>query len=135
MPGLPWFRVDSNIAMHDKTLALLADTSTSKWQAFSSYICSIGWSTGTGNDGFVPKTALGFIHGTAKTARLLEKYRLWTEAPGGYRIVNFEQRQQVSAIAEAKNEARHTASLKANCVRHHGNSCWTGSTCSRAEAS
>lgn len=135
MAGLPWFRVDSNIAMHDKMLALFSDPSAAKWQAFSSYICALGWSAGTGNDGVVPKTALGFVHGTAKTARLLEKYRLWEEATAGWRIVNYGERQQLSLVAEAKNEARHAASVKANCVRHHGDSCWKGNACSRREAS
>jgi hypothetical protein len=131
--GLPWFRVDSNIGIHDKTLALFSDPSTAKYQAFSSYICSIGWSTGAGTDGKIPKTALGFVHGTAKTARLLEKYRLWTEVTGGWQIVNFATRQQISVVSDAKAEARHLASQKANCVRHHGDSCWKRDHCSRQE--
>jgi hypothetical protein len=133
--GLPWFRVDSNIAMHDKVLGLLSDPSAAKWQAFSSYICALGWSAGTGNDGRVPRNALGFVHGTTKTARLLEKYRLWTEAPGGWQIVNYAERQQLSLIADMKSEARHRSSVKANCVRHHGDSCWVGGKCSRSEVS
>lgn len=132
--GLPWFRVDSNIAMHDKILGLLSDPSTAKWQAFSSYICALGWSTGTGNDGLVPRTALGFVHGTAKTARLLEKYRLWTEVPGGYRIVNFEQRQQLSLVAEGRAQQQATAGRKANCVRWHGESCWKNGACTKEES-
>ena len=132
--GLPWFRVDSNIAMHDKILNLLNDPSQLRWQAFTSYICSIGWSAGTGNDGKVPKTALGYVHGTAKTARLLEKYRLWQEVAGGWQIVNYATRQQISMVSEAKNSARHLASMKANCVRHHGDSCWKDGACSREVA-
>lgn len=129
--GLPWFRVDSNIAMHDKVLGLLSDPSAQRWQAFTSYICALGWSAGTGNDGRIPRNALGFVHGTTKTARLLEKYRLWTEATGGWQIVNYSERQQLSMVAEAKSVARHISSSKANCARHHGDSCWTGSVCSK----
>ena len=135
MAGLQWFRVDSNIAVHDKVLGLLSDPSAQRWQAFSSYICALGWSAGTGNDGRIPRNALGFVHGTTKTARLLEKYRLWTEAPGGWQIVNYAERQQLSLIAESKANARHQSAVKANCVRHHGDSCWGSAGCSRAEAS
>ncbi len=133
--GLPWFRMDSNIGTHDKILNLLSDPSAQRWQAFTSYVCAIGWSTGSGTDGKISRNALGFIHGTTKTARLLEKYRLWSEAPGGWLIVNFGERQQLSMVADAKADARHLASIKANCVRHHGDSCWTGSSCTKAEAS
>ena len=129
--GLPWFRVDSNIASHDKILALLSDPSPAKWQAFTSYICAIGWSSAAGTDGAVPKTALGFVHGTAKTARLLEKYRLWTEATAGFRIVNFDRRQQLSMIAEASSAAKSHAASKANCVRWHGDSCYVNGRCSK----
>lgn len=121
--SLPWVRLDSNIATHDKILALAADPSTAKWQAAFSYTCSLGWSGGHGTDGFIPKTALPMVHGNPKTARLLEKYRLWTEAPGGFRIVNFELRQELSAVAEGKKTALRVASAKANCVRWHGDSC------------
>lgn len=133
--GLPWFRVDSNIAMHDKVLGLLSDPSAQRWQAFTSYICALGWSAGTGNDGRIPRNALGFVHGTTKTARLLEKYRLWTEATGGWQIVNYSERQQLSMVAEAKSVARHISSKKANCARHHGDSCWANGACSKAVAS
>lgn len=135
MAGLPWFRVDSNISVHDKMLALKGDPSPQRWQAYVSYIEALGWSTGAGTDGHVPNFALQTVSGTAKTARLLEKYRLWTEVTGGYQIVNFGQRQQLSLVAEAKNAARHAASVKANCVRHHGDSCWVDNKCSRREAS
>lgn len=129
--GLPWFRVDSNIGMHDKILALLSDPSPAKWQAFASYISAIGWSAGAGTDGKVPNFALGMTHGTAKTARLLVKYRLWNEATAGFQIVNFEQRQQLSLVREAHESAKTRASQKANCVRWHGDSCWQGNHCTK----
>ena len=121
--SLQWVRLDSNIASHDKILALLSDPSVAKWQAFASYVSALGWSGGQGTDGFVPRNSLQWVHGTAKTARLLEKYRLWTEAPGGYRIVNFEERQELSAVTAGKKEAQRVGALKANCQRWHGNSC------------
>ena len=132
--GLPWVRLDANIATHDKILGLLNDPSAQKWQAFSSYICSLAWSGGQGTDGYVPKNALQVLFGTAKTARLLEKYDLWEEAVGGWRIRNFEKRQQLSAVRSAHEEAKSRASQKANCVRHHGSSCWNGERCTKGDA-
>ena len=121
--SLNWVRLDANIATHDKILHLISDPSAQKWQAIASYVFALGWSGGQGTDGFVPKAALPMVHGTAKTARLLEKYRLWTEATAGWQIVNFSERQELLVVTEGKKAARRVAALKANCQRWHGNSC------------
>jgi hypothetical protein len=123
--GLPWVRIDTNMPSHDKILALLSDPSPKKWQAAFSWSCSIAWSGGQSTDGFVPKVALGFVHGTPATARLLEKYRLWSEGTAGWHIVNFTERQEMGFVTEMKNEMRRNASEKANCTRWHGPGCWT----------
>lgn len=121
--GLAWVRLDANIATHDKILHLIADPSIAKWQAVSSYMFALGWSGGQGTDGFIPRAALPMVHGTAKTARLLEKYRLWTEATAGWQIVNFGERQQLLAVTEGKKAAQRAGALKTNCQRWHGDSC------------
>ena len=121
--ALPWVRLDSNIATHDKILHLLADASTVKWQAAASYMFAMGWSGGQGTDGFVPRAALPMVHGTPKTARLLEKYHLWEEVTAGWQIKNFTERQQLEAVTAGKREAQRVGALKANCKRWHGDSC------------
>ena len=121
--GLPWVRLDANIASHDKILALLSDPSTKKWQAFASYVSGLGWAGGAGTDGFIPKAALPHIHGTSATARLLEKYGLWDEARVGWTIRNYHKRQSLSAVAESVRATKQRASAKGNCVRHHGAEC------------
>jgi hypothetical protein len=121
--GLPWVRLDANIATHDKILALLSDPSPKKWQAFSSYMCSLAWSGGQGTDGFIPRAALPVIHGTSATARLLEKYDLWDEARVGWTIRNYNKRQSLAAAAESVRATKQKASAKGNCVRHHGADC------------
>lgn len=78
--------------------------------------------------------ALPFMHGTKETARLLVTYRLWHEAPHGWEIVNFADRQQTSAVTEAKQEQARLASEKGNCVRWHGSGCWKNGRCSREVA-
>lgn len=121
--GLPWVRLDANVAQHDKILALKADPSPKRWQAMSSYFCALAWSGGQGTDGYIPHYALDSVHATPTTARLLLKYRLWEEAVAGFRIVNFETRQELNIVAEAKRAAQAAGGRKGNCVRHHGPNC------------
>lgn len=122
--ALPWIRLDSSIASHDKILALLSDPSPKKWQAVSSYMFALGWSGEHGTDGRIPTSALPFIHGTAQTARLLVKYGLWIELDAGnYAIRNYAERQQLTVVTEAKRTAASIAGRKAACVRHHGPDC------------
>lgn len=121
--ALPWVRLDSNIASHDKILHLLGDSSAKRWQAAASYMFSLGWAGAAGTDGHIPKTALPFVHGTPGTALLLVKYGLWDLNGTGWRIRNYEQRQELTVVAEAKRAGRTIAAKKANCIRHHGSDC------------
>ncbi len=121
--ALPWVRLDANIGNHDKILALLADPSSKKWQAYASYMTALAWSGGQGTDGFIPQTALPFVHGTPATARLLVTYRLWEESLVGWRIVNYESRQELNIIAEAKRAAQAAGGRKARCRQNHGPDC------------
>ncbi len=133
--SLPWIRLDSNIASHDKILALLSDPSALRWQAVASYMFALGWSGTHGTDGKVPSHALVFVHGNAKTSRLLVKYRLWEEASAGYAIKNWDERQPSSAATEATRAAQSAGARRANCKRHHGDLCWKSTRCSREVAS
>jgi hypothetical protein len=121
--GLPWVRIDTGIASHDKTLGLLADPSPKRWQAISSYMFGIAWSGEHGTDGFIPTTALPFIHGTKATANLLMQYGFWEPVAQGWRIHNFETRQELTVVTAAKKEAQRVGALMANCKRWHGDSC------------
>ena len=132
--GMPWVRLDTNIATHDKILNLASDPSTLRWQAAFSYVCALAWSGGHGTDGKVPSAALGIVHGNQKTARLLVKYRLWTEAQSGFQIVNWESRQQQSTVTAAILEAQSKGGKFGNCKRHHGETCWRNGKCSREES-
>lgn len=121
--SLPWVRIDSGIASHDKVLNLLNDPSPKRHQAAFSYVCSIAWAANQGTDGRIPRTALPFIHGSTTTARLLQVYRLWEEAEGGWRIRNFAMRQELSAVTAGKREAQRVGGLKGACLKHHGPDC------------
>lgn len=120
---LPWVRLDSNVGTHDKILALKADPSIKKWQAMASYFVALAWSGGQGTDGKVPSFALESVMGTPQTARLLVKYRLWSEATSGWEIVNYANRQELNIVAEAKRAAQAAGGRKARCVQNHGPDC------------
>lgn len=125
--SLSWVRLDANIAQHDKILAVLDDVSAKRWQAIASYMFALGWCGAAGTDGWVPTYALKSVHGTPSTARLLVRYSLWIEGTDGWRIPNYDQRQELSVITETKRVAAQIASRKANCTRWHGPTCgcWT----------
>ncbi len=121
--GLPWCRIDTNLPQHDKILALISDPSPKKWQAIACYHFAIEWSVGTGTDGKVAQYALNAVHCTPQVARLLVKYHLWDEAPHGWNIRNFSDRQQLSDETYTVRKAQHLGGLKGNCIRHHGPNC------------
>ena len=133
--ALPWVRLDSHIASHDKILNLLSDPSPKRWQAAFSYVCALGWSGDQGTDGRVPPTALPFVHGTAATARLLVKHDLWDESLTGWTIRNFALRQELAVVTAGNREMKRMAAEKGNCSRWHGPKCWKeGAGCGRAIA-
>jgi hypothetical protein len=121
--GLPWVRMDVGLPSHPKMLALLSDPSPKRWQAAASVQFAIEWAGGQGTDGLIPTTALPFIHGTKATAELLVKHGFWRVVDGGWRIHNFEVRQELAVVTAAKKEAQRVGALKANCNRWHGPSC------------
>lgn len=124
--SLPWVRLDSNIASHDKILTLLAhrDGTKAAWM----YVCGLGYSGGHGTDGLVPFAALPFIHGTKTLARLLVESSLWAPDPLGWRIPKWADKQQISVATQAKRAAQSAGARRANCTRWHGEDCgcWKG---------
>jgi len=131
--GLPWIRLDTNIASHEKILSLVeTDKDPRRWQAAFSYVCGIGWSAGSGTDGRIPAAALRYMHGDKRTAELLVKHGLWDEAPGGFMIHNYGLRQELRVVKDAKEEMRQISAEKAACTRWHGSTCWTDKGCSRS---
>lgn len=120
--ALPWVRLESNIASHDKILALLAEKEGAK--AFVLYVCALGYAGGHGTDGQVPKYALPVIHGNERLARLLIDKGLWEyDQDGNYQIHNYDIRQELAVISAGKRMAQSVGGRKAMCRRHHGPDC------------
>lgn len=120
--GLPWVRLDTGIAHHDKIAALIQRRDG--WRAIAVYTFSLAWSGGQGTDGHVPEHAIYVLHGTPKVAETLVEVGLWdVDDRGGWSIHNFAQRQELAAVTEQREKVRRLSSLKANCTRWHGKDC------------
>lgn len=120
--SLPWVRLDSNIASHDKVVELLSQRDGAR--AFTLYVCGLGYAGAHGTDGRIPRAALPFIHGTERLAIMLVEARLWEhDGTPGWRIRNWEQRQELSIVSAMKETGRKKSSAKANCFRWHGPDC------------
>jgi len=119
--SLPWVRLDSNIASHDKIVELLSKRDGAR--AFTLYVCGLGYAGGHATDGAIPKAALPFIHGTERLAIMLVDHRLWEYTEGGWVIRNWDQRQELAVIAEMKRAGRKAAGAKGACKKWHGPDC------------
>lgn len=115
---LPWVRLDSNIATHDKILALLSQRDGAK--AFVLYVCAMGYAGAHGTDGHISTYALAVNHGTPRLAQMLIDHQLWEyNGDGSYVIHNWLDRQEGALTTGAKSKA----GKKANCIRWHGPKC------------
>lgn len=119
--SLPWVRLDSNIYSHDKVLWLIQQKDG--WRAYAVYTFSMGYAGGHGTDGYIPRHVLPFIQGTERVAALLVTARLWEYAEDGWRIRNWDQRQELNVITEAKRQASRLGGRKRSCQRYHGPDC------------
>jgi hypothetical protein len=119
--ALPWVRLDSNIASHDKILSLLEQRDGVK--AAWLYVCALGYCGGHGTDGLIKFAALPFIHGNKRLAGLLVEHHLWYPDQQGWRIPKWAERQELSLVTEQKRAAQSAGGRKGNCIKWHGQDC------------
>lgn len=107
--GLPWYRMDSNWATHEKINDLVEQHNTRGMAAAFVYDAAIGFCQGhldddhPGQNGFIKRSSLKFIHATPAFARLLVEADLFVEDGDGYRIKNFNKRNGVGMAAQASD--------------------------------
>lgn len=111
--ALPWVRLDTQWASNPKFLGLIEDK---KHRAVVAYMASLGYSGAHGTDGFIPKGALAFLHGTAADAKALTEVGLWNTCGGGWEINDWNEYQQSSEEAQKRKEKAKLAAMK----RWHG---------------
>lgn len=126
--SLPWVRLDSNIYTHDKITLLLAQSDG--YRAYAVYTFGLAFAGGHATDGYLPKHVLPIIRGTEKHARMLVEHGLWEYAEGGWRIHNWDRRQELALVSEIKRQTKRMAGRKSQCVQRHGPECG----CWRAES-
>ncbi len=118
---LPWVRLDSNIASHDKILAVIEQKNG--YRAAFAYVCGLGYCGSHATDGLIPFSALPYIHATRAVAEQLVEVRLWEPHPMGWTVRNWALRQELEAVTEDKRARQRLGGIKGNCLRYHGPSC------------
>lgn len=120
--GLPWIRFDTTFPDHPKVLELIQLRDGHR-SAFV-FCCALAYAGRHGTDGYVPQVALARINGRAQDARNLTAVGLLdADEDGGWHIHDYADYQQSSEVTDEIRGRRHRASIKANCVRHHGDGC------------
>lgn len=108
--ALPWVRLDSNLATNHKILGLAADK---KWQTIAVFCFGLGYSGGHGTAGFIPQTALPFIHANKRIAMDLCEAGLWVARPGGWEINDWAEYQPAhDEAAERSRKAKAAAEIR-----------------------
>lgn len=110
MSTLAWVRLDTAMPRNQKVLALLAMKDGHR-SAFV-WMCGLAYAGEQGTDGFIPVTALPFIHGRQIDATRLVEVGLWVPAPGGWNSHDWADYQQTNAETE-KRTARAKAMAEA----------------------
>lgn len=114
--GLPWVRLDTQFPSNPKILELAAGK---KWRAAFVYVAGLAYCGQHGTDGFIPITALPFIHATRSEANTLVSVSLWRPAPGGWDINGWDE-FQVSDEAVKKRRERAQKGARARWKKEKG---------------
>lgn len=120
--GLPWIRFDTTLPDHPKMLEVLGLKDGHR-SAFV-YCCALAYAGRHGTDGFIPSAALNRINGRRQDALNLVAVGLFDPDPNsGWHIHGYDEYQQTSETTDKVRDQKRRASLKGNCVRHHGEQC------------
>lgn len=104
--SLPWVRLDSAFPTNPKVLALAEDRN---WRAIVSYVAGLSYCGAQGTDGFIPKSALSFLHGTPVEATRLSGAGLWVPCPGGWNVNGWDEFQPSNKETQARKERAQAA--------------------------
>lgn len=126
--GLPWVRLDSAIGQNPKIIALAVQ---GQWRAISVYMIALGWCGQQSTAGYIPATALPFIHATRREAKHLTEVGLWhpSDIGDGWIVNDWADYQPSTTYAQQAS----VKAKKGNCVRWHGHACgcWKASPSDR----
>lgn len=114
--GLPWIRLDTNIADHPKMLELASEGA---WRAIAMHHFALGYCGKHATDGYISLAALPFVHGRKVDAEKLVSVGLWEPAPGGWDIHDWAE-MQVSDEASQKRRERAQKGAAARWAKAKG---------------
>lgn len=106
--GLPWVRLDTQFPTNPKVLELVAEK---RHKAAFAYVCALAYSGSHGTDGYIPNTALPFVHATAADAKVLVDVGLWKPAPNGWAINGWDEFQVSDEAARQRRERAQKGGL------------------------
>jgi hypothetical protein len=105
---MQWVRLDTSFPQNPKVLSLIQ---AKKHAAIVAYMSSLAYSGAQETDGFIPKTALIFIHGTPKIAADLVAAGLWDPMPEGFGIHGWDEYQPSREEAKMRADKGRKAAL------------------------
>lgn len=107
--GLPWVRLDTQFPSNPKVLELVA---AKRWRALFVYVSSLAYCGVHETDGYLPDTALPFIHATRAEANTLVDAGFWHPEPGGWSVHDWDEKQPSSEEHRARRERAIRAAQK-----------------------
>jgi hypothetical protein len=110
--GLPWVRMDTNIAGNDKISDLIDEHGQRGKAAAAVYLFAIGYAGQHGTSGVIKKSQLKFIHGTPGDVGLLVGAEMFDQIDGGWQIHNYGKRNLVGFAQQAISTERAAAGRK-----------------------
>lgn len=119
--GLPWVRLDTQFPSNPKVLELVA---AKRWRALFVYLSSLAYCGQHGTDGYIPLTALPFIHATRTEANHLVEQGMWHPEPGGWAVNDWDEFQVSDEATRKRRERAQKGGVarweKARKARLHG---------------
>lgn len=105
---MSWFKVDDSLYSHPKWIGL-------RKGARALWVTAGSWSSAQLSDGFVPKTVMKLLQGTAQDAQQLVDANLWEIVEGGWQFVDWLdwQPSRTSVLAKREKEAARKAEWRA----------------------
>lgn len=107
--AMPWVRLDTGLPDHPKMLSLVGGK---RHRAALTYVYGLAYCGRHELDGFIPESALPFIHGTKSDAQALCEVGLWHARPGGWEINDWHEYQPTGIDSAARKERARMAAQK-----------------------
>ena len=109
MAGLKWIRLETTMFENPKLLYLQEDK---QHKLIVVHLQGMCYSGRHGLAGYIPKAALRLIGGTSGDANRLVTAGLWTPAPGGWQVNDWDEYQLADEEAAARSEKAQKAAAK-----------------------